>query len=259
MPAITVPTSGGRDRTRGTEIDPLVHPDLPAAHGREHTTLRRALHPGIGTPAAWAAWNRVDKGTRPRRRVKRHSGINLGVPDAPREPTPATGARIERIERINVLSGLFTSTATRPDCTPLPRRPAGQPRSRPNAPLRWRAARSFQTQHVEPAQQGRPLPPGQRLPRRPRGAHPSRPGGQGRAVSAPPRRHDVRPWETPKPRPGHAERGFQWVMVRVRGRDDIVPTHAGISAVLGLSCLAPSGEQDRRPRPGPAAERPSRR
>jgi hypothetical protein len=36
-----------------------------------------------------------------------HRGINLGVPAAPDEPTPATAAQIERIERVDILAGLM--------------------------------------------------------------------------------------------------------------------------------------------------------
>jgi putative transposase len=35
-----------------------------------------------------------------------HRGINLGVPVAPGEPTPANVAQIERIEQVDVLGGL---------------------------------------------------------------------------------------------------------------------------------------------------------
>ena len=35
-----------------------------------------------------------------------HRGINLGVPVAQGEPTPANVAQIERIERVDVLGGL---------------------------------------------------------------------------------------------------------------------------------------------------------
>jgi hypothetical protein len=46
---------------------------------------------------------------RPRR------GIGLGVPTAASEPAPAGVEQIRRIERVDVLGGLSTSTATRPD------------------------------------------------------------------------------------------------------------------------------------------------
>jgi hypothetical protein len=103
-----------------------------------------------------------------------------------RSTTPAT-AYLSQIPHHRHARGAARRQPRRPGPPAVisSRSQAGPPRSRRNAPPRSRAARSSTTQRVEPAQQGRPLSPGRRPPRRPRGAHPGRPGGQGRAAPAP--------------------------------------------------------------------------